>query len=255
MGSEKRCFSCGNRGPKEGVCPECGREAKKLNLAQMTPQQLQKVMVKMSDSHIPGDYIERWWSSEMFRKYKGLDADWKDSQGRKDLALEKYVRSLDALHEQFVQGMFPAQSVFIIAPATYSKVTFAYSCMQHAIVKGFTVAPILDTIDLNRLLVLAGENPKYKWNKKLDYEDYINAEVCFVTVTKTPYAQGAALVIDELLSRRSRLGLSTFILSRFDPYDLSRWDKTGNFRRMSRATLNDNPKKYPAIIKYEEWGQ
>ena len=62
---------------------------------------------------------------------------------------------------------------------------FAYSCMQHAVSNGFSVGPILDTVELKRVLTLAGDNPQYKLNGTLNYEDYVMADVLFVIVPET----------------------------------------------------------------------
>lgn len=69
----------------------------------------------------------------------------------------KYLDQLEKINNIFVEKLLPQKSAFIIAPAGYSKMTFAYSCMQRALDAGFSVAPLLDTVELKRVLVLASE--------------------------------------------------------------------------------------------------
>lgn len=88
---------------------------------------------------------------------------------------------LEKINNIFVEKLLPQKSAFIIAPAGYSKMTFAYSCMQRALDAGFSVAPLLDTVELKRVLVLASENVHYKIDGRISYDDYIMADICFVT--------------------------------------------------------------------------
>ena len=71
-----------------------------------------------------------------------------------------FVRFLDQLTKIdgiFKEGGIPNKSVYIIAPPGYSKTVFAYSCMQQALANGYSVAPIIDTIEQKKLIVLASE--------------------------------------------------------------------------------------------------
>jgi len=122
--------------------------------------------------------------------------------------------------------------------------------MQRALNAGFTVAPLLDTCEVKRALILACENPRYQINKYLSYEDYIYSDVMFITVTKLYVKNEAYQVIEEILDRRSRKGLSTFILSRASLEDISARDIKGDFKAIKRDGLDDC--KYPAIIRYTD---
>lgn len=120
--------------------------------------------------------------------------------------------------------------------------------MQRALDAGYTVAPLLDTVEAKRALVLASENCKYKINKSISYDDWIMSDVMFITVSKLYVHNEAYQVIEELFDRRSRKGLSTIFLSRISVDDLGKYDRTGNFSAVFKNS-EDNF-KYPAVIQY-----
>lgn len=165
-----------------------------------------------------------------------------------------FVRFLDQLTK--IDGIFkergiPNKSVYIIAPPGYSKTVFAYSCMQHALANGYSVAPLIDTIELKRLLVLASEKLDYKLYGRFSYDDYMSSDVVFVTVTHTYYRYDAYSVLDELINRRARLGLATFVLSRYSLKTLYKWDKLGSLDSLKNSSSKDG-RKYPSVVAYVE---
>ena len=151
----------------------------------------------------------------------------------------------------FKEGGIPNKSVYIIAPPGYSKTVFAYSCMQHALANGYSVAPLIDTIELKRLLVLASEKLDYKLYGRFSYDDYMSSDVVFVTVTHTYYRYDAYSVLDELINRRARLGLATFVLSRYSLKTLYKWDKLGSLDSLKNSSSKDG-RKYPSVVAYVE---
>lgn len=165
-----------------------------------------------------------------------------------------FVRFLDQLTKIdgiFKEGGILNKSVYIIAPPGYSKTVFAYSCMQHALANGYSVAPLIDTIELKRLLVLASEKLDYKLYGRFSYDDYMSSDVVFVTVTHTYYRYDAYSVLDELINRRARLGLATFILSRYSLKTLYKWDKLGSLDSLKNSSSKDG-RKYPSVVAYVE---
>lgn len=74
--------------------------------------------------------------------------------------------------------------------------------------------------------------------------------IYYQTVTKLYVKNEAYQVIEEILDRRSRKGLSTFILSRASLEDISARDIKGDFKAIKRDGLDDC--KYPAIIRYTD---
>jgi hypothetical protein len=244
MTEAKFCFTCGNNGFEDKKCDECDREPKTLSLTKMEPKDVEKFVRQTKKAEIPEEYIGNEWSSEIFKKYH--------PRNYADHLLEKYVSQLQKVHDMFYNGMIPSKGAIIIAPSTYSKVTWAFSCMQHAIRHGHTVAPMLDTMELKRVLVLAAEKPNYKLYGHIDYDEYIMSDVMFITVTKTEHRRGSFGVIQEILDRRSRKGLGTFIISEVSLEVIAEWDNTNNFLKMKKFTPVDNMKKFPALITYRE---
>ena len=226
------CFTCGGHGFLDKTCSECGREPKKISFNLDKKDNVPELMKKVEGIEIPNYYHGISWSRGL------LEHDHKDKLSKKfgieggldDLLFVKYCDQLEKIHSIYASGQIPHKSAIIIAPAGYSKITFAYSCMQHALNAGFTVAPLLDTVEVKRALLLASENVNYKINKRYSYDDYILSDVMFVTVTKLYARNEAYAIIEELFDRRSRKGLSTFFLSRFDLNELAKCDYSRNFQ-------------------------
>ena len=129
-----------------------------------------------------------------------------------------------------------------------SKLTFAYSCMQKALLKKKTIAPLLDTIELKRFLMMACENPTYKLYNCVTFDEYVTADVCFVTVTKLPARSWAYQVIQDLIDRRARQGLTTIFISRFAMTSITQQDEADQFRLYAKR--KDDVIKCPTMIQY-----
>ncbi|GAA0101701.1 hypothetical protein UT300012_24160 [Paraclostridium bifermentans] len=240
---KKACRTCGGKFDAryiETPCPSCGN-----TYGAPKPETLienKEFVQKAKDLTIPEQYIGRIWDKQVLLKDKEDDAT--------NRHFNRFVTQLERIHSIFENGLLPAKSAIIVAPPKCSKAVWAYSCMQLAVGKGFSVAPILDTIELKRLLVLAGEKPTTKLYGGINYDEYMTSDVVFVTVTKTEYAYDAWKVILEILDRRSRRGLPTFILSRYDVKTMSRYDYNKQFDHVVDFNGNENPLKYPVIIQY-----
>ena len=243
VGEGGYCFVCGGKGFPDKVCPSCGREALKESFNFEFREDTEDFVTKIDAFGIPGKYRGVAWSAGVLRNSKPDKAE--------DYNFDKFVNQLDRINSVFADGLISPMSAIIVAPAGYSKMTFAYSCMQRAMDHGFTVAPLLDTVELKRLLVLASENPYYKLYGKVGYDDYIMADTMFVTVTKLRQHEWAYETIQEVLDRRTRKGLSTFIISRFGLSDISRRDSSNQFDALATAVSEDTY-KYPAVIVYRD---
>lgn len=245
VASDGYCFKCGGKGFPDKVCPSCGREPTKVYLA-LDEAATDEFVEKIDAFGIPGKYRGVFWRPEILKKsFRNLE---------NDKLFQHFVSQLDKINSVFVNGMVSSKSAIIIAPAGFSKMTFAYSCMQRALDAGMTVAPFLDTAELKRLLVLSSENPNYKLFGTVSYDEYVMADVCFVTVSKLPTHEWAYNVIQELLDRRCRRGLSTFIISRYGLDELSRRDRSNQFGVLQTATSDDDY-KYPAIVAYKPFSE
>lgn len=224
------------------ACPECGRQPRVQSFNFEERENVQEFVTKIDAFGVPDNYRGVCWNKDALMKYK--------SELQNDFAFKRFVDQLEKIHGIFSNGDISPKSAIIIAPADFSKMTFAFSCMQHALDHNLSVAPLLDTIELKRLLVLAAENPKYKLFRKVTYDDYIMSDVCFVTVTKLQQHEYAYEIIQEIMDRRTRKGLSTFVLSRYDLQEISRRDYANQFEAITSTTSQDTY-KYPAVITYK----
>ena len=248
------CFTCGNLGFEDKTCPECGREPrnKSLNLDKMEKSEVKELVTKMGNTAIPLQYQGIFWDVEMLKKANADKvAEYSTADIKDDLFFKRFYTQLGKINDIFSNGSIPHRSAIICAPAGYSKLTFAYSCMQKALSNGFSVAPLLDTNEVKRVLILAGESPWYKINRSIDYDEYILSDVMFITVTKLYNYVDAYSVIQEVFDRRARKGLSTMIISRYSVQDISTNDKSGAFSTLINGDGEDTM-KFPAIIQYTD---
>ena len=248
----EHCFTCGGLGFPDKVCPECGREPKNKSLNLDRMPDTKEFVKKVEGVAIPAAYHGIVWDAEILKKNNpDKVAAYSDSSTKNDQYFLHFVDQLQKINNIFAAGEIPHRSAIICAPAGYSKMIFAYSCMQRALTAGFKVAPLLDSNEVKRVLILAGENPWYKINKYLDYDDYIFSDVLFLTITKLYNYVDAYSIIQEIFDRRSRKGLSTFVMSRHSIDDLAKNDKSGNFRVLKDKDSVDHY-KYPAIIQHTD---
>lgn len=240
IGKDNYCFICGGKGFPDRKCASCGREPRKLSF-NFEERDSSLFVEKIDAFGIPGKYRGVLWNSGILKKSFREKAE--------DKSFQRFVNQLDKVDSVFAKGILSDKSAIIIAPAGYSKMVFAYSCMQRALDAGLSVAPFLDTSELKRLLVLSSENPNYKLYGKISYDDYVLSDVCFVTVSKLPVHEWAYNVIQELFDRRTRKGLGTFVTSRYGLEEISRRDLSNQFGVVSTAVSEDSY-KYPAVISY-----
>lgn len=232
------CYNCGDEG-KEGGCPVCGKDSKKLIVEKKDKE---KFIKKAQFSQIPDWYIGVNWDKQIL-----LD---NHPDLTKDLRFHEYANRLESMYNYFLKGMIPPSSAFISAPSKMSKTILAYSCMQLAMSNKLRVTPFIDTIELKRLMTLGGDNPSWKLYKYIDYDDFLMCPVCFVTVTKLDKHVEAYTVILELMARRSRLGLPTFVLSKFTLKEISKGCVDSNYNLFIDNSAREDSFKYPAIIEY-----
>ena len=243
------------------VCPECGHApaGSDSKLSQMSSfsqvkANTETTLVEEGSAEIVQPaYKGIFWNRRILENDNTEKLPEKfDIAGRyNDRLFVRFLDQLTKIDGIFKEGGIPNKSVYIIAPPGYSKTVFAYSCMQHALANGYSVAPLIDTIELKRLLVLASEKLDYKLYGRFSYDDYMSSDVVFVTVTHTSYRYDAYSVLDELINRRARLGLATFVLSRYSLKTLYKWDKLGSLDSLKNSSSKDG-RKYPSVVAYVE---
>lgn len=247
MDSYKVCSTCGGEYDKRYIdkpCPECGKMYGKSKTTDLNEVDNIRFNSAMDTLEVPEAYRKVKWSKSTLLKY--------NADKLSDKTFMHYAEQLARAHATFDAGKIPNISAIVIAPPKMSKVTWAYSCMQLALENGHSVSWLLDTQEVKRLLVLGGDNPRYKLYNKIDYDNYIMADVVFVTITKT-YAKGEAYsVILELLDKRARKGLPTFFISRYDLKQISRTDYDGQFDFIKDYRNTENGLKYPLIVQWSD---
>lgn len=237
---KKHCFTCGGHGFLDKECPECGLKPHSMNLDRK-PEEAKQLVVASKKCKIPAEYMGLEWSKERLCRAH-LDRE-------HDQLFQRYASQLEKIHDIFVAGRIPSKSAIIVAPPQHSKVIFAYSCMQFALMNGLSVAPLFDSQEVKRLLVLAAERPTESV-LGIGYDEYVESDIVFITITKTTYRNGAYQVIQEMLDKRSRKGLPTFFISRYNIATLSAWDSSKSFGYIVDRNNTENSLKYPAIINY-----
>lgn len=235
---KKHCYTCGGHGLKGRECPECGLKPNSMNLDKK-PEEAKQLVVMAEKCLIPREYMGVEWNEERLRNTHKERAN--------DQLFLRFVAQLDKIHNIFASGRIPNKSAILIAPPQHSKMVFAYSCMQNALMYGFKVAPLLDSQEVKRLITLASERPQ-EIVLGIPYEEYVGADVVFITITKTTYRNGAYQIIQEMLDKRSRKGLPTFFLSRYNMATLGAWDSSKTFGYLMDYNNTENSLKYPAVI-------
>lgn len=146
----KYCFTCGGFGFEDKVCPECGHEPLNKTLDLDKVKNVSEFVKKIDNTEIPAKYHGIFWSREILER-DNQDKLSHDANGASDKLFTWYCDQLQIINDVFANNRIPHKSAIIIAPAGYSKITFAYSCMQRALNAGFTVAPLPTVYKLKSL--------------------------------------------------------------------------------------------------------
>ena len=245
------CTECGNREESLTVtCPSCGREPKKLNLHALSDFEAGRLVARAKTLGVPEQYLANVWSEEKFWRNH---LEYQNPDTGKYQPLDYYVKQLTGVFNIFANGRIPGQSGLIISPATYGKSTWAFSCMQMALKHGFTVAPLLTTLEAQRVLVMGAHKPDFKLDKQVTFEEYIYADVLFLSVSKLEYYKQAYAVIREIADMRSNKGLGYFILSEKTVEEMCEWESgSRQFLKMFKEGPYENNLKYPVKIQFSE---
>lgn len=228
------CLTCRGNGLLNG-CPSCGK-----TVSFDAPATTVEPAVLKSFA-IPEYYQNLCWSKQIL-----LDTH---QDMRSKGSLERYAEQLTRIYEMFSRGEIPNKSFFVIAPKNMGKQTWAYCCLQEAIKHSHSVVPIIDNTQYKRLNIISSDRISSKFLKNQDYtiEDYNSADVMFMTVDPDNF-QSSYRTIESVLSKRSRAGKATFILSRYTLEQMSLPDYTNTFSKNVLATQLQDRNKYVLII-------
>lgn len=233
---QDECLYCRGQG-MPGGCPKCGKESgTRQVVTEVTPEIIQSAA-------IPEQYKDVYWDEKRIR------ADYENML--QNPAFVSYVSKLSRVYDIFAKGGIPKQSLIVMAPRRFGKVTWAYSCMKQALAHGYSVAPMLDNTQYLRLNVLCSERPNSRYIRKLGYqiEDVDFADVVFITVDKCNWA-GSFRTFDALIDKRMRMGKPTFVISRFSLMEMSRADVfSDSVAGVVDISRRNNTVKYPSFIE------
>lgn len=229
------CYTCRGKG-LAGGCPKCGKKpslGKKGDVV-VTTTLLEKNV-------IPAEYNDiRWDINELKVTHPSKCSD---------KSFLHYCDQLTKIFGIFDEGLLPTQSAIIIGRRGMGKMTLAYTCMRQALQHGYTVCPILDNTQIKRINALSSDNNRsYYLYKVPSIDDIVYSDVLFITVDKDNYST-ALRTIESVMDKRARLGLSTFILSRYSLDMMTQFEKKDTYLSLIDPTRKYNSKKYPVIIK------
>lgn len=227
------CLTCRDQGLVNG-CPACGK------ILVIDKPQIQLTTEILDKAAIPEFYKSNRWSKQVL-----LNAH-KDCLAVS--VLEKYAETLDRMYKIFASGKIPNKSCIIIASHCMGKMIWAYSCMQEALKYRYSVVPILDNTQYKRINLLSSDRMFSKALKQ-DYtiEDYNEADVMFMTIDPDNF-QGSYRTVESVLSKRSRAGKPTFILSRYSIEQMSLIDYSHTFSSTVTAKAEQDRNKYVLVI-------
>lgn len=230
------CLRCRGLG-MIGGCPDCGKSRE--NQTQNIPEQLPD---EVCESVCIPDYFKGIkWDKQIF-----LNSH-KDEYAVS--SLERYAEILTRMHNIFSSGNIPNKSCLITAHGGMGKLTWAYSCMQEALKHGHTVMPILDNTQYKRLNIISSDRISSRYLKQYSFtiDKYNNADVVFLTIDPDNF-QGSFRTVESLISKRSRLGKQTFIISRFSSAQMSILDYDHSFESTLTVHPGRDKNKYLEII-------
>lgn len=229
-----KCITCRDVGIIGG-CPSCGKTAQFSTESRTVSDDVLDAVA------IPDYYKGNIWSRDtLIKTHPDVTAKTK---------LEHYATTLTRIHDIFSSGSIPNKSFMVMASPGMGKLTWAYSCMQEALKHGHIVVPIIDNTQFKRLSIISSDRMNSKFLKTLNYtiEDYLNADVMFMTVDPDNF-QSAYRTISSLLNKRARAGKSTFILSRYSLEQISLVDYTQQFTKDIQAKPQQDRNKYLVVI-------
>lgn len=239
--SKPLCPFCGGKG-KPGGCSHCGTDSDK-SIAVASTANIDKLVNKWVHPLIPEEYLHTDWSKTIL-----LDSH---PESSRDTNFIQGINMLEQYLSYFKKGVVPKSSLLLSAPSGYGKSIFMYTCMKYAILNKLSVAPVIDDLELRRMKYFSGQSPTYKLFGWINYEQYIQSDVLFLTITKLDVHTYAYTVIVDLLATRDRLGKSTFIISKWKLQEMALDSRDVDYSTLCAQTgAVISKRKYPNIISF-----
>ena len=238
-GEEKKefCYRCRGEG-EVGGCKDCGTDKVK-EIVEIETEEIDRLI-------IPKWYVKREWNKDIVIR--------DNPKYRHDPKFNRLVEQMDRAHQTFKEGRNVGISGIFVAPRKFSKMTWAYSCLQLAQANGLKTVPIMDTQQIKRFITINEQRPLAVKDEDFgcSYEEFIMADIVIMTVTKSYYYRDASQVIDLVLDMRSRYGKPTIVISRFNMKEITEFDRKGLFNSLIDVEGRENGMRYPAIIEFSE---
>lgn len=180
-------------------CTECNLGTKSVILDEDRVEEL-------LDEIMPEDYKGIIFDKSLIKKDSRIPNDIKSNP-----SFDYYLDTIEKLYHLINTGEKINYSLLITAPQGMGKNSLVYSCMNSAIRNGKTVAPYMDSLELNNLLIGSDERYNYKDQDLLD--KIITSDVCFIKIPETTF-KSAIRSLKIVVDRRARRGLATIVTSR-----------------------------------------
>lgn len=223
------CHTCNGRGLPGDGCPECGA---KVN---------QTIDLRSTSFVINTDIIPSFYQGKTWEKpsYDGTETD--------------LVKEIDdrvaAVQDKFLSGEKPSFSLFISCNEDYGKFIFAYSCMQAALLSGYTVAPLLSTADWKRIHKQSQINPGLKLYGNLRWDELVRRDVVFIYVDHSDDRLSDIWLLKTVLDSRATMGLGTYIISDYHLPTLSSRYNSKEYKALLSSAQKKDLNRFPIIIQ------
>lgn len=221
------CHTCGNKG-KEGGCPECGRRLNELRLTELTTMD-----VTLPVNVIPLQYQGKLWAPTVL------------SEGK----LSHIEGSMLKLLEVYQRNKLPKFSLFLGRPAKSNKSLFAYSCLQTAIMAGYSAAPFLSTADWRRLYKASQINPLFKLYNEYRWDTLVQKDVVFLYVDHSDDKYTVISLLKDILDTRAGFNLATIIVSDYELASLVPAWKSDEYSLIYNPDPQRDMLRYPAVLQ------
>lgn len=239
-----KCYTCRDKGTKEG-CVKCG------TVSALPEDKLKDTLTaeEYSKLYIPEYYKGKLYNpATLHESYPSLATNEK---------FKHYTSQLGKLVQFYKEGKVPPKSIIINSSVGMAKQVLAYTCMQLAHQHGMTIFPLMDTMQLRRLLYKNTHNMYTRDHTTPDdfqftLEELITADVVFMSVEHEFSRGNAHETIVQVMDMRARYNKPTVVLTEYSINDISRTDFNKRFNKRFNRTGREDPYRYPILISFTE---